>query len=51
VAARGGVVLVATHDLVRAEGILHRRVAIEDGRIVERATHVDDLVPAGDEPE
>jgi len=43
VAGSGGIVLLATHDLSRAEPILHRRAAIEDGRILERGSPADEV--------
>lgn len=41
VAAAGGIVLVATHDLRRAEPILHREARLENGRVVEERGHLD----------
>lgn len=35
VASRGGLVLLATHDLTRAEDIMTRRIHIENGRLIE----------------
>jgi heme exporter protein A len=49
VAARGGVVLIATHDVIRAEPVLTRQVHIDNGRVIERTGHVDDLVPTGED--
>lgn len=42
----GGIAMVATHDLRRAEPVLDREVRIEDGRFVERSNgETDTLVP------
>jgi heme exporter protein A len=49
VAARGGVVLIATHDVIRAEPVMNRQVHIDNGRVIERSGHVDDLVPTGED--
>ena len=37
VAGTGGIVLIATHDLARAEPIMHREARIEGGRIIDQA--------------
>jgi heme exporter protein A len=41
VAAAGGIVLVATHDLRRAEQVLHREARLENGRVVEERDRLD----------
>jgi heme exporter protein A len=41
VADAGGIVLVATHDLRRAQPILHREARLENGRIVEERGRLD----------
>jgi len=33
--ARGGIVLVATHDLEVVDGVIDRAVVLRDGRVVE----------------
>lgn len=37
IAAEGGAALVATHDLARAHGVIHREVHLSDGVAAERA--------------
>jgi heme ABC exporter ATP-binding subunit CcmA len=46
-AAGGGIVIVATHDLLRARSVLHREVRIHEGRLVERGDPADDVLVVG----
>jgi ABC-type multidrug transport system ATPase subunit len=44
----GGIALIATHDLARAEPVMDRRILIQDGRLLEAAAiQEDDLVGIG----
>jgi heme exporter protein A len=50
VTGSGGITMVATHDLARAEGTMDRRIRVVDGRLLEGADiQENDLVGAGNE--
>jgi len=46
-AAEGAAVLLSTHDLARAQTVLHRRLHIEDGLLVEQPVESKPVRPAG----
>jgi len=43
----GAAVLLSTHDLTRAQGVIHRRLHIEDGLLVEAPLEGKPVRPAG----
>jgi heme exporter protein A len=48
VSTGGGITMIATHDLARAEAIMDRRIRVVDGRLIEGADiPEDDLIGAG----
>lgn len=48
VTAAGGIALIATHDLIRAQGVMDRRVQVLDGRLFEAdALAEGDLIGIG----
>jgi heme exporter protein A len=47
VAAEGAAVLLSTHDLTRAQAVIHRRLHIEDGLLAEQPIDARPVRPAG----